>query len=79
MTVNRASEHGLKLSEKFQGWLLSGLVGWAVIEVVAKRMVKPEIEAAQAGDMASGQLIGGAVIELLVVAVVFGLMTARPF
>ena len=63
----------------FQGWLLSGLVGWAVIEVVAKRMVKPEIEAAQAGDMATGQLIGGAVIELLVVAVMFGLMTARPF
>jgi len=62
-----------------QGWLLSGLVGWVVIEIVAKRMVKPEIEAVQGGDMATGQLIGGVVIELLLVAVIFGLMSARPF
>ena len=59
-------------------WMWITILLWAPVEIVGKRMVKAELQVVQDGGEASGALIGGAVIQLLVVVIIFGLMSARP-
>ncbi len=61
-----------------QVWPWIGVLLWGPIEVAAKRMVKPELQAVRDGGSGSGRLTGGAALQLLCVVVVFGLMTVRP-
>ena len=69
--------HLLKISLG-QPWLVAALVLWVPVEIAGKRLVKPEIQAVEAGDTASAKLIVGAIIQLLCVVGIFGLMSARP-
>jgi len=59
-------------------WAWAGLALWVPIEIVAKRLIKPEIAVAVDGGTASGRLALGAAIELLCIVAIFGLMSARP-
>lgn len=59
-------------------WAWAGLLLWAPIEVVSKRFVKPEVALVRDGGSASGRLLMGAAIELVIIVAIFGLMTARP-
>ncbi|MFT5682505.1 MAG: hypothetical protein ACI8RZ_003423 [Myxococcota bacterium] len=59
-------------------WLWVSFLLWGPIEVLSKRLVAPEVSLVQDGGQASGRLIGGVVGELLIIAVIFGLMSARP-
>lgn len=59
-------------------WLWVSFLLWGPVEVLGKRLVSPEVSHVQDGGQASGRLIAGVVAELLIVAVIFGLMSARP-
>ena len=58
-------------------WAWSALLLWGPIEVLAKRMVKPEIQYLMDGGQSSSKLIIGTVGQLLIVAVIFALMSAK--
>ena len=63
-------------------WAWSALLLWGPIEVLAKRMVKPDIQYLLDGGQSSKKLVMGTVGQLLIIAVIFGLMSAkalRPF
>ncbi len=59
-------------------WAWAGLLLWGPIEVVSKRLVKPEIAMVRDGGSASGRLLLGTAVELLIIVAIFGLMSARP-
>lgn len=59
-------------------WAWSALLLWGPFEVVAKRLVKKEIECIFEGGEASSKLVIGAIVELLLVAVIFYLMSVKP-
>lgn len=59
-------------------WAWAAIFLWAPAEVAAKRFVKPELQAALDGGNASGRLVTGTVIQLVVIVAIFGLMSARP-
>ena len=50
------------------------LLLWGLVEVMAKRKIKPELQVVQDGGKASSHLVKGAGVQLLVVTVIFGLM-----
>jgi hypothetical protein len=54
--------------------IIAGIILWIPMEVVAKRMVKPELADVLDGGRAGGKLMAGAAIQLLVMVVTFGLM-----
>jgi hypothetical protein len=56
-----------------QGWLIAGILGWAVVEIAAKRMVKPAL------NDEGGNLLAGTALQFISVLVVFGLMQMKPF
>ena len=58
-------------------WAWSALLLWGPIEVLAKRMVKPEIQYLMDGGQSSSKLVMGTVGQLLIIAVIFALMSAR--
>ena len=58
-------------------WAWSALLLWGPIEVFAKRFVKPEIQYLIDGGQASKKLLLGTVGQLFVIAIVFGLMSAK--
>lgn len=58
-------------------WAWSALLLWGPIEVLAKRMVKPEIQYLIDGGQSSSKLIIGTVGQLLIIAVIFALMSAK--
>ena len=63
-------------------WAWSALLLWGPIEVLAKRLVKPDIQYLLDGGQSSKKLVMGTVGQLLIIAVIFGLMSAkalRPF
>lgn len=63
-------------------WAWSALLLWGPVEVLAKRMVKPDIQYLLDGGQSSKNLVIGTVGQLLIIAIVFGLMSAkalRPF
>lgn len=59
-------------------WMWVSFLLWGPIEVIGKRMVAPEVALVRDGGQASGRLIAGVAAELLVIAIIFGLMSARP-
>ena len=54
--------------------IIAGIILWIPMEVVAKRMVKPELSDVLEGGRAGGKLMAGAAIQLLVIVATFGLM-----
>lgn len=58
-------------------WAWSALLLWGPIEVLAKRMVKPDIQYLLDGGQSSKKLVMGTVGQLLIIAVIFGLMSAK--
>ena len=50
------------------------LLLWGLVEVMAKRKIKPELQVVQDGGEASSQLVKGAGVQLLVMTIIFGLM-----
>lgn len=58
-------------------WAWSALLLWGPIEVLAKRMVKPEIQYLMDGGQSSSKLVIGTVGQLLIIAVIFALMSAK--
>ena len=58
-------------------WAWSALLLWGPIEVLAKRMVKPEIQYLMDGGQSSNKLIKGTVGQLLIIAIIFALMSAK--
>jgi len=60
-----------------QPWVLSGLLFWGVVEVASKRMVTPELEAVIEGGAGSPKLMVGALLELVVIVLIYGLMQMR--
>ena len=72
---------GLAMAAGFsfsQPWMLAGLLLWGVVEVAGKRLVAPELDKVLHGETGSGRLIAGAAIQLLVIAVVWGVMHMKP-
>ena len=72
---------GLAMAAGFsfgQPWMLAGLLLWGVVEVAGKRLVAPELDKVLNGETGSGRLIAGAAIQLLVIAVVWGVMHMKP-
>jgi len=59
-------------------WLWLSVILWVPVEITGKRLVRPEITAVLDGDTATGQLMIGAVAQLLCVAAIFALMSIRP-
>lgn len=59
-------------------WAWAGLLLWAPVEVVNKRLIAPELAIARDGGTASTRLVAGAAIELVVIVAIFGLMSAQP-
>lgn len=58
-------------------WAWSALLLWGPMEVVAKRLVKPEVGYITDGGQASQKLTVGVVLELVIVAIIFGLMSVK--
>lgn len=58
-------------------WAWSALLLWGPIEVLAKRLVKPEIQYLMDGGQSSSKLVTGTVGQLLIIAVIFALMSAK--
>ena len=61
-----------------QPWILAGILLWGVVEVAAKRLIKPEVEAVIEGGVGSYKLLSGAALQLLVIVTVYGLMQMKP-
>ncbi|MCK6503031.1 hypothetical protein L6R53_06490 [Myxococcota bacterium] len=59
-------------------WAWAGLLLWAPVEIVNKRMISPELALARDGGAASTRLVAGAAAELVLIVAIFGLMSARP-
>ena len=61
----------------WQAWV--SILLWGPVEVVAKRMIRPDLDVIQDGGEASSRLATGAGIQLVVMLVIFGLMhTINP-
>ena len=58
-------------------WAWSALLLWGPMEVISKRLVKPDIQYLLDGGESSSKLTMGMVGELLIVTVIFGLMSAK--
>jgi hypothetical protein len=69
-------------------WILEGhmlsmwgawaaLLMWVPVELIGRRLIAPEVSLVQDGGQASGRLVAGVTIQLLLIAVIFGLMSAR--
>ncbi len=57
-------------------WMWVALLLWGPMEIVGKRMVRPELEASVAGGNSS-KLLLGATLQLIIILAIFGLMTAN--
>lgn len=72
---------GLAMAAGFsfsQPWILAGLLLWGAVEVAGKRLVTPELDKVLQGETGSIRLVAGAAIQLLVIAVVWGVMHMKP-
>ena len=58
-------------------WAWSALLLWGPMEVISKRLVKPDIQYLLDGGESSSKLTMGMVGELVIVTIIFGLMSAK--
>ena len=56
-------------------WLV--LLLWGPIEILARKIVKPEIQYLMDGGQFSNKLVTGTVGQLLIIAIIFALMSAK--
>lgn len=59
-------------------WIWVSLLLWGPVEVLGRRLVLPEVSLVQDGGQGTSRMILGAVGQLLAIAAIFGLMSARP-
>lgn len=60
------------------GWLWLSLLLWGPVEVFAARFILPETALVVDGGQGTARMVVGAVGQLLCIATIFGLMSARP-
>lgn len=60
------------------GWLWISLLLWGPVEILGKRLVLAEASIVRDGGQGSGRMVIGAVGQLLLIAIIFGLMSVRP-
>ena len=69
-------------------WILEGaaltmwgfwvsLLLWVPVELIGRWMIAPEVSLVQDGVQASARLVAGVAVQLLMVAMIFGLMSAK--
>jgi len=58
-------------------WGWSALLLWAPVEIMAKRLVQPDLKYMSDGGQSSKKLLLGTGLQLVVVALIFGMMHAR--
>jgi hypothetical protein len=61
------------IMEMWWAWL--ALLLWGAVEVVSKRMIKPDLDYVLEGGQSSTKLVIGFTIELLVIAIIYGMMS----
>jgi hypothetical protein len=61
------------IMEMWWAWL--ALLLWGAVEVVSKRMIKPDLDYVLEGGQSSTKLAIGFTIELLVIAIIYGMMS----
>lgn len=59
-------------------WLWVSLCLWAPVEILNKRMLLPETQLVVDGGQGTARMVVGAIGQLLCIAMIFGLMSARP-
>jgi hypothetical protein len=59
-------------------WIWVSLLLWGPVEMVGKKLVKPELAVIAAGGQGARGLMKGTAIQLVCILVIFGLMSARP-
>lgn len=59
-------------------WIWLSILLWGPVEVLGRRLVLPEVALVKDGGQGTSRMIYGAVGQLLVIAAIFGLMSARP-
>lgn len=59
-------------------WLWISLGLWAPVEILNQRMLLPETQLVQDGGQGTARMVMGAIGQLLCIAAIFGLMSARP-
>ena len=55
----------------------ASLLLWVPVELIGRRMIAPEVTLVQDGGQASARLVAGVATQLLLIAVIFGLMSAK--
>ena len=55
-------------------WAWSALILWGPVEVLAKKKIKPDLQYLRDGGQSSKNLLIGTGCQLLLVAVIFGMM-----
>ena len=58
-------------------WAWSALILWAPIEIMAKRLVIPDLSYMKEGGQSSNKLVLGTGLQLLLIAIIFGIMHAN--
>ena len=60
------------------GWTWASLLLWLPVEFCGSRLVLPEVAVVKDGGQASNRMLVGTLGQLFLIAVIFGLMSARP-
>jgi hypothetical protein len=58
-------------------WAWSALLLWGPVEVLGKRFVRPDLEFMKEGGSPSKKLLLGSSLQLMLIAIIFGLMHAK--
>lgn len=59
-------------------WTWASLVLWVPVELCGSRLLLPEVALVQDGGMGTNRMLFGALGQLLLIAIIFGLMSAHP-
>lgn len=59
-------------------WLWASLGLWVPVEMLGSRLVVPEASLVRDGGQGTSRMVVGAVGQLLLIAIIFGLMSVRP-
>lgn len=60
------------------GWTWASLILWLPVELCGSRLILPEVAFVKDGGQATNRMLLGTLGQLLLIAIIFGLMSARP-
>lgn len=60
------------------GWAWISLLLWVPVELCGSRLLLPEVALVKDGGQGTTRMLLGALGQLLLIAIIFGLMSARP-